>query len=57
MVNVDKVAHTVADEALRGKRLVLHPVHMKNGAADKRLPAQAGAGLISIWDQRYANFF
>ncbi|WP_288381676.1 alpha-1,6-glucosidase domain-containing protein [uncultured Massilia sp.] len=36
LVNVDKVAHTVADEALRGKRLVLHPVHMKNGAADKR---------------------
>ena len=36
LVNVDKVAHTVADEALRGKRLVLHPVHMANDAADKR---------------------
>ena len=35
-MNVDKVAHTVSDEALRGKRLVLHPVHMANDAADKR---------------------
>ena len=36
LVNVDKVAHTVTDEALRGKRLVLHPVHRAPNAADKR---------------------
>ncbi len=36
LVNVDKVAHTVSDEALRGKRLKLHPVHAAAGAADKR---------------------
>src|SRR5690606_8973711 len=36
LVNVDKVAHTVSDDALRGKRLVLHPVHMDANAADKR---------------------
>ena len=36
LVNVDKVAHTVTDEALRGKRLVLHPVHRAVNAADKR---------------------
>jgi pullulanase/glycogen debranching enzyme len=36
LVNVDKVAHTVSDEALRGKRLKLHPVHLAAGAADKR---------------------
>ncbi|MFC0253327.1 alpha-1,6-glucosidase domain-containing protein [Massilia consociata] len=36
LVNVDKVAHTVADEQLRGKRLKLHPVHTTAGAADKR---------------------
>ncbi|WP_292039050.1 alpha-1,6-glucosidase domain-containing protein [Massilia sp. UBA6681] len=36
LVNVDKVAHTVSDDALRGKRLKLHPVHTAAGAADKR---------------------
>ncbi|KFI08922.1 alpha-1,6-glucosidase domain-containing protein [Massilia sp. BSC265] len=36
LVNVDKVAHTVSDNALRGKRLQLHPVHTAAGAADKR---------------------
>lgn len=36
LVNVDKVAHTVSDAALRGKRLQLHPVHRAPGAADKR---------------------
>ena len=34
--NVDKVAHTVSDGALRGKRLALHPVHRAANAADKR---------------------
>ncbi|MFN3791352.1 alpha-1,6-glucosidase domain-containing protein [Massilia sp.] len=36
LVNVDKVAHTVSDEALRGKRLQLHPVHTAADAADER---------------------
>jgi pullulanase/glycogen debranching enzyme len=36
LVNVDKVAHTVSDDALRGKRLKPHPVHTAAGAADKR---------------------
>jgi len=36
LVNVDKVAHTVSDAGLRGKRLKLHPVHLAPGAADKR---------------------
>jgi pullulanase/glycogen debranching enzyme len=36
LVNVDKVAHTVSEAALRGKRLRLHPVHTRAGAADAR---------------------
>ncbi|MCC2957215.1 DUF3372 domain-containing protein [Massilia sp. IC2-477] len=36
LVNVDTVAHTVSDAALRGKRLKLHPVHAAASAADKR---------------------
>lgn len=36
LVNVDKTAHTVTDEALRGKRLLLHPVHRAKDAADQR---------------------
>jgi pullulanase len=36
LVNVDKKAHTIKDDALRGKRLRLHPVHSAPGAADKR---------------------
>ncbi|MCC2971023.1 alpha-1,6-glucosidase domain-containing protein [Massilia sp. IC2-476] len=36
LVNVDTVAHTVGDAALRGKRLKLHPVHAAAKAADKR---------------------
>jgi pullulanase/glycogen debranching enzyme len=35
-VNVDKVAHAVTDQAARGKRMRLHPVHVAPGAADKR---------------------
>jgi pullulanase len=41
LVNVDKVAHTVSNATLRGKRLELHPVHALPDAADKRA-AQAG---------------
>jgi pullulanase/glycogen debranching enzyme len=36
LVNVDKGAHTIKNEALRGKRLRLHPVQSATGAADKR---------------------
>ncbi len=36
LVNVDKVAHTVRDDSLRGKRLAPHPVHRAANAADKR---------------------
>jgi pullulanase/glycogen debranching enzyme len=36
LVNVDKVEQRVSDEALRGKRLRLHPVHLAPQAADKR---------------------
>jgi pullulanase len=36
LVNVDKKAHTIKDDALRGKRLRLHPVHSAPGVADKR---------------------
>jgi hypothetical protein len=40
-VNVDLVAHAVADPQMRGTRMRLHPVHMAPGAADKRA-ASAG---------------
>jgi hypothetical protein len=40
-VNVDVVAHAVADPQVRGTRMRLHPVHMAPGAADKRA-ASAG---------------
>ncbi|QOY93756.1 DUF3372 domain-containing protein [Massilia sp. UMI-21] len=36
LVNVDKVAHTVSDAGMRGKRLTLHPVHLATDAADGR---------------------
>ena len=36
-INVDKVAHVVRDDAARGKRLRLHPVHGAPGAGDKRV--------------------
>jgi pullulanase-type alpha-1,6-glucosidase len=35
-VNVDTVAHAVADPQARGTRMRLHPVHTAPGAADKR---------------------
>ena len=50
-INVDKVGHTVTDEAARGKRLRLHPVQAAATAGDKRA-AEAGfdsaAGSFSI---------
>jgi hypothetical protein len=36
LINVDKVEQSVTDEALRGKRLRLHPVHLAPGAGDAR---------------------
>jgi len=49
LINVDKVAHTVA--GARGKRLRLHPVHLAANAADKRA-AQASydpaTGMFTI---------
>ncbi len=36
LVNVDKVAQTVAIDALKNKAYTLHPVHTGAGAADKR---------------------
>ncbi len=36
LINVDKVAHTVAADAEKGKQYRLHPVHSAAGAADKR---------------------
>ncbi len=51
LVNVDKVARTVTDPQARGKRMRLHPVHLAEGAADKRA-AQArfdsATGTFSI---------
>jgi pullulanase len=35
-INVDKVGHTVTDAQAVGKRMVLHPVFMAPGVADKR---------------------
>ncbi|MCC6242858.1 MAG: DUF3372 domain-containing protein, partial [Gemmatimonadaceae bacterium] len=36
LVNVDTVAHTVTNTALRGRAYVLHPVHRAASAADQR---------------------
>jgi hypothetical protein len=44
-INVDKVAHVIVDPEARGKRMMLHPVHLAPGAADKRA---AAAGYDSI---------
>jgi pullulanase len=35
-INVDKIGHTVTDAQAVGKRMVLHPVFMAPGVADKR---------------------
>ncbi|HJV01037.1 MAG TPA: alpha-1,6-glucosidase domain-containing protein [Burkholderiaceae bacterium] len=40
LINVDKVAHTLAVPQERGRAYVLHPVHLQPGAADQR-PARA----------------
>ncbi|MBA5638099.1 DUF3372 domain-containing protein [Duganella sp. LX20W] len=40
LINVDKVAHTLAVPQERGRAYVLHPVHLRAGAADQR-PARA----------------
>jgi pullulanase len=41
LVNVDKQAHTLTIDALKGKAFELHPVHMAPSAADRRPAAQA----------------
>ncbi|MFC4930226.1 alpha-1,6-glucosidase domain-containing protein [Massilia sp. GCM10023247] len=51
LINVDKVAHVVADPQARGKRLRLHPVHTAPGAGDKRAATarfDAASGSFSI---------
>jgi pullulanase-type alpha-1,6-glucosidase len=44
-INVDKVSHVIVDPQARGKRMMLHPVHVAPGVADKRA---AAAGYDSI---------
>ena len=39
VINADKVTQTVSADALKGKALVLHPVHTAAGAADTRAAA------------------
>ena len=51
LVNVDKVAHTLTIDALKGKAFVLHPVHTAAGAADKRAAGAtfaAGTGAFTV---------
>jgi pullulanase len=45
-INVDKVAHVIADPQARGKHMRLHPVHTAPGAADKR-PASASYDIYT----------
>jgi pullulanase len=40
-INVDTVAQQISVAALAGQRWVLHPVHLKRDAADKRIAATA----------------
>ena len=40
-INVDKVAQQISVAALAGQKWVLHPVHLKSDAADKRIFATA----------------
>ncbi len=40
-INVDKVAQQISVAALAGQKWVLHPVHLKSDAADKRISAVA----------------
>ncbi|MBI3154085.1 MAG: DUF3372 domain-containing protein [Burkholderiales bacterium] len=47
LVNVDKVAHTLAVDALKGRAFALHPVHTAAAAADRRPAAQASYDAAS----------
>ena len=40
-INVDKVVQQISVAALAGRKWVLHPVHLKSDAADKRISATA----------------
>ncbi|HEV8690447.1 MAG TPA: alpha-1,6-glucosidase domain-containing protein [Ideonella sp.] len=50
-VNVDKVAHSITSDSLKGQAFQLHPVHLSPHAGDKRA-AQAtfdgGSGMVSV---------
>ena len=52
LINVDKRPHELVMESERGKRYVLHPVHLSAAAADKRVTRQArfhaGAGRFVV---------
>jgi pullulanase/glycogen debranching enzyme len=41
VINVDKVAQQVAVDAEQGRRYMLHPVHLRGGAADQRIARDA----------------
>ena len=41
LINVDKVAQRVTVDAEKNRRYTLHPVHLRAGAADKRIAAEA----------------
>jgi pullulanase len=50
-VNVDKTAHTISAESLKGQAFALHPVHLAAGAGDKRATEavfDGVAGTVSI---------
>jgi pullulanase len=52
VINVDKVAQSIAVERAKGKSFVLHPVHLNANAADKRIArdakSDAVAGMVSV---------
>ena len=51
LVNVDVVPQRVAVPAVKGRALVLHPVHLAPGAADARAAQagyDAGSGSFSV---------
>ena len=52
LINVDKVAQRVTVEAMKDRGYQLHPVHLRDGAADKRVAAEArydaGSGGFTV---------
>ncbi len=50
-VNVDKVAHSISADALKGQAFQLHPVHQSPNAADKRAAEaqfDAASGTVDV---------